>query len=70
MVLASSARKDEFAWYGSGTYLDKVEFLSGPVLSDLEQGCEVNQSGQGQPPLLYVQAPKPRAISAEFSPGP
>jgi len=28
---------------GSGTYLDKVELLSGPVLSDLEQGCEVNQ---------------------------
>ena len=39
------------AWYGSGSYLDKVELLSGPVLSDLEQGCEVNQSGQGASPI-------------------
>jgi hypothetical protein len=33
------------AWYGAGDstngYLDKVELLSGPVFSDIEQGCEV-----------------------------
>jgi hypothetical protein len=27
------------AWYGGASYLDKVELLSGPVLSDIEQGC-------------------------------
>jgi len=29
------------AWYGSSSYLDNVELLSGPVFGDLEQGCIV-----------------------------
>lgn len=29
------------AWYGAGSYIDKVSFLSSPPLSDIEQGCEV-----------------------------
>jgi len=29
------------AWYGTSDYLDKVELLSGPVFSDVEQGCAV-----------------------------
>ncbi|MGH9431121.1 MAG: hypothetical protein ACRD3T_06225 [Terriglobia bacterium] len=29
------------AWYAAGAYLDKVELLSGPVFSDIDQGCEV-----------------------------
>ena len=32
------------AWYGAATsaeyHLDKVALLSGPVFSDIEQGCE------------------------------
>lgn len=27
------------AWYGSASYLDKVEMISGPVFSDIEKGC-------------------------------
>lgn len=30
------------AYYGAGGYLDAVELISGPVLSDLKQGCEQN----------------------------
>jgi hypothetical protein len=29
------------AWYGSANLLDKVELISGPVLSDVEQGCAI-----------------------------
>lgn len=29
------------AWYGAGSYLDNVELISGPVFSDIEQGCMV-----------------------------
>ena len=29
------------AWYGADTYLDKVQLESGPVFSDIEQGCMV-----------------------------
>lgn len=28
-------------WYGAWNYLDKAVFLSSPVFSDIEQGCEV-----------------------------
>ncbi len=28
------------AYYGAGSWLDNVELISGPVLSDIEQGCE------------------------------
>ena len=28
------------AWYGAGSYLDNAELISGPVFSDIEQGCE------------------------------
>jgi hypothetical protein len=29
------------AWYGSSSFLDSVELLSGPVFGDIKQGCEV-----------------------------
>ena len=29
------------AWFGSASYLDNVELLSGPVFGDIEQGCVV-----------------------------
>ena len=29
------------AWYGGGDIIDNVELASGPVYSDIEQGCEV-----------------------------
>jgi hypothetical protein len=29
------------AWYGGGNIIDNVEVASGPVYSDIEQGCEV-----------------------------
>jgi len=32
------------AWYGAFSYLDKAVFTSGPVFSDIEQGCEVPNS--------------------------
>lgn len=28
------------AYYGAGSWLDNVELISGPVLADIEQGCE------------------------------
>jgi hypothetical protein len=34
------------AYYGAGDYLDNVELLSGPVLSDIKQGCELPQPSQ------------------------
>jgi hypothetical protein len=37
----SAAAAYSLAWYGSGSYLDNVELLSGPVFSDIEQGCRV-----------------------------
>ncbi len=35
----SGALAYSLTWYGSGEYLDKVELLSGPVFSDIQQGC-------------------------------
>jgi hypothetical protein len=37
----SAAIAYSLAYYGAGDYLDNVEMLSGPVLSDIKQGCEV-----------------------------
>jgi len=37
----SAAVAYTLAWYGSGTYLDKAELLSGPVFSNIAQGCVV-----------------------------
>src|SRR5208282_4513681 len=42
----SSAVAYALAWYGAGSYLDNAELLSGPVFSDIQQGCEYPQ-----PPL-------------------
>jgi hypothetical protein len=36
----SAAVAYSLAYYNAGSYLDNVELLSGPVLSDIEQGCE------------------------------
>ena len=40
------------AWYGAGSYLDNAELVSGPVFSDIQQGCEFPQ-----PPLLTICGP-------------
>lgn len=45
----SAAVAYALAWYGAPNYLDKVELVSGPVFSDIEQGCVVPQ-----PPPLTV----------------
>jgi hypothetical protein len=37
----SAAIAYSMAYYGANSYLDNVELVSGPVLSDIEQGCEV-----------------------------
>lgn len=37
----SAAIAYSLAYYGAGNWLDNVEMLSGPVLSDIEQGCEI-----------------------------
>jgi hypothetical protein len=37
----SGAAAYSLAWYGTSSYLDNVELLSGPVFGDIEQGCEV-----------------------------
>ena len=48
----SAAVGYSLAWYGAGSYLDNVELLSGPVFSDIAQGCMVPQ-----PAALSVCAP-------------
>ncbi|MBA3916883.1 MAG: hypothetical protein H0X25_24165, partial [Acidobacteriales bacterium] len=40
----SAAMGYALAWYGAGSYLDKVQFVSGPVFSDIAQGCSVPQA--------------------------
>lgn len=37
----SAAIAYALTFYGAGNYLDAVELISGPPLSDIEQGCEV-----------------------------
>jgi len=37
----SAAIGYSLAYYGAGSYLDNVELIFGPVLSDIEQGCQV-----------------------------
>jgi hypothetical protein len=41
----SAAIAYSLAYYGAGSWLDNVELLSGPVLSDIEQGCEIPRAG-------------------------
>ena len=38
----SAAVAYSLAYYGAWSYLDNVELISGPVLSDIRQGCEQN----------------------------
>ncbi len=47
----SAAVAYSLAYYGAGSYLDNVELLSGPVLSNIEQGCQVNSSGGFDSPV-------------------
>jgi hypothetical protein len=61
------------AWYSAGSYLDKVLLKSGPVFSDIEQGCEVpnNQytticSGSGQAGCVGWTPQDPPGYSLEF----
>lgn len=37
----SAAVAYSLAWYGSANYFDNVELLSGPVFSNVEEGCQV-----------------------------
>ena len=37
----SAAAAFVLAWYGGASFIDKVELLSGPVVSDIAQGCVV-----------------------------
>lgn len=37
----SGAVAYSLAWYGSADYFDNVELLSGPVFSNIEEGCQV-----------------------------
>jgi hypothetical protein len=37
----SAAIAYSLAYYGAGSWLDNVELISGPVFSDVKQGCEV-----------------------------
>jgi hypothetical protein len=48
----SAAVAYSLAYYNAGSYLDNVELLSGPVLSDIEQGCE-----EPPPPSVTVCPP-------------
>jgi len=41
----SAAVAYSLTWYGASDYLDKVELLSGPVLSDISVGCSVPKVG-------------------------
>jgi hypothetical protein len=45
----SAAVAYSLAWYGSSSYLDNVELLSGPVFGDIKEGCRVPN-----PPVLEV----------------
>lgn len=47
----SGALGYSLAWYGSASYLDNVELLSGPVFSDIDAGCRVPN-----PPAVTVCA--------------
>jgi hypothetical protein len=40
----SAAVAYSLAYYGAGAWLDSVELLSGPVFSDIKQGCEVTNT--------------------------
>jgi hypothetical protein len=54
------------AWYNAGSYLDNAELLSGPVFSNIEEGCEFPQ-----PPLLNVCPPEQFGCNgAEFQDSP
>jgi len=48
----SAAVAYSLSWYGSSNYLDKVELLSGPVLSDIDEGCMVPNA----PPVTVCSA--------------
>lgn len=41
----SAAIGYSLAYYGAGSFLDAVELISGPVLSDIKQGCQVPEAG-------------------------
>jgi hypothetical protein len=59
----SGALAYSLAWYNAGAstaswgagYLDHAIFTSGPVFSDIEQGCEVNSSGQNNQSTTICQ---------------
>ena len=51
----SAAVAYSLAYYNAGSYFDNVELLSGPVLSDIEQGCQVPNPQQSQWPVVCGQ---------------
>ena len=48
----SAAVAYSLSWYGSSSYLDKVELLSGPVFGDIDAGCAVPNA----PPVTVCPA--------------
>ncbi|HVI07389.1 MAG TPA: hypothetical protein VND65_03745 [Candidatus Binatia bacterium] len=65
------------AWYGAGTggapkwgsgYLDKVVMENGPVFSDIEQGCEVNNGMNNQKTTICNNTP-PTGENNSWEPG-
>ncbi len=51
----SAAIAYALAYYGAGSYIDNAELVSGPVLSDIEQGCQVPNPQQNQWPVVCGQ---------------
>jgi hypothetical protein len=63
------------AFYGMYQYLDKVELLSGPVFSDIKQGCVVPQASaqticQGSPSWCQLGTQSPWTDSPTYSGAP
>jgi hypothetical protein len=61
----SGALGYSLAWYGAGDgtkgYIDKVELISGPVFSDVAQGCYVPQPPNTVPPVDICAGSSPPA---------
>jgi hypothetical protein len=72
----SAAIVYSLAYYNAGSYLDNVELLSGPVFSDIEQGCGVGTglgSAARTPSLCVRQAVQTKHGGANWAavrPGP
>ena len=59
----SAAVAYSLSWYGATNYIDKVDLLSGPVLSDIEQGCVVPKA----PPVIVCPTGQLGCQGAEWT---